>query len=137
VLVRGSSDLSALRERIPIPQALRGRWAAARQPVHAVAGFAPSPIEIVIWIPVDECAGPSWPTIHEVVGHEGTPMTIALHVDAARALLPERVTAMAVEGAEVRVTGPAYPAGVFEGGGFTAGRAVRIDGGLQIGRAHV
>lgn len=137
VLVRGSSDLSALRERISIPTELRGRWAAARREVHAVVGFAPTPMEIVIWIPVRDTAaasdGPGWSTIGDVVGAEGESGTIALNIDAVRAVCPECIAGMPVEGAQVRVTGPRYPAAVFEGGGFADGRAVRVAGGLLVG----
>lgn len=129
MLVRGSSDLSALRERIPIPPSLCGRWAAARRTVFAVAGFAPVPMELVLWIPVAE----SWSTLAEVLGAEGPPTTIAVHVDAARAVLGPRAGHLLVEGMDMRVTGPHYPATKFEGGGFTQGRAARIDGGLVVG----
>ena len=51
--------------------------------------------------------------------------------------LVDRVTALVDQlrrrGMEVRVTGPRYPAVAFEGGGFTQGRAARIDGGLVVG----
>ena len=128
MLVRGSSDLSALRERIPIPAALTGRWAAARRTVFAVAGFAPVPMELVLWIPV-----PCWAALASLLGEEGPPVTIAVHVDAARVVLGPRVADLVVEGSDVRVTGPRYPAAAFEGGGFTNGRAARIDGGLVVG----
>lgn len=129
MLVRGSSDLSALRERIPIPAALTGRWAAARRTVFAVAGFAPVPMELVLWIPCEE----GWSSLAALLGAEGPPTTIAVHVDAARAVLGSRVADLVVEGMDVRVTGPRYPAIKFEGGGFTNGRAARIDGGLVVG----
>jgi hypothetical protein len=138
VLVRGNSDLSALRERIPIPEGLRGRWAAGRRRVRAVAGFEPVPIELVIWIPVPEedagaVAASSWAVIGDVLGGEGPPATIALHADAAREVAPVQVSRGLVEGFHVRVTGPRYPARLFEGGGFAEGRAVRVEGGLLVG----
>ena len=134
MLVRGSSDLSALRQRIPIPMTLAGRWAAARRAVHAVAGFAPVPMELVLWIPVGECGTlASWTSLASVIGDEGPPMTITLQVEAARAVLGPRVLGHLIEGMYLRVTGPRYPAAVFEGGGFTDGRAIRIDGGLLVG----
>jgi hypothetical protein len=135
LLIRGSSDLTALRERIPLlPPNLCGRWAAARRAVFAVAGFAPSPMELVLWIPVgDGEPWTDWRALAEVVGAEGPPSTIAVHVDAARAVLGTRITGLFVEGMDVRITGPTYPATVFEGGGFTHGRAARIDGGLVVG----
>jgi hypothetical protein len=133
-LVRGSSDLSALRERIPIPAGLCGRWAAARRNVFAVAGFAPVPMELVLWIPVgDDSEWPDWDALGDVIGHAGPPSTITVHVDAARAVLGERIGGLVIEGMDVRVTGPRYPATAFEGGGFTQGRAARIDGGLVVG----
>lgn len=134
MLVRGSSDLSALRERIPIPPTLAGRWAAARRAIHAVAGFAPVPMELVLWIPVGEGGYLAcWTELARVIGDEGPETTIALNVDAARAVLGPRINGLRVEGMEVRVTGPRYPALAFEGGGFTQGRAARIDGGLVVG----
>ncbi len=139
MLVRGPSDLSALRDRIPIPPRLRGRWAAGRRRPRAVAGYEPSPMELVLWIPVAEVGAgqgddaPSWDEIARVVGAEGPPATIAVHVDAARALAPTHLAAMPAEGFELRATGPRYPAAVFEGGGFAGGRAVRVPGGLLVG----
>lgn len=128
MLVRGSSDLSALRERIAIPAFLQGRWAAARHTPRSVTGFERSPIELVIWVPVTD-----WATIADVVGPEGPSATIALHVDAAREIVADQLSGLLVEGYHVRVTGPSYPAVVFEGGGFSQGRAVRVDGGLLVG----
>jgi hypothetical protein len=128
VLVRGCSDLSALRERIAIPASLHGRWAAARQAPRTVAGFERSPVELVLWVPVTD-----WDAVAATVGPEGATATIALHIDAARAVAPAQLFGLLVEGFHVRVTGPAYPARVFEGGGFSHGRAVRVDGGLFVG----
>ena len=128
MLVRGSSDLSTLRDRIAIPASLHGRWAAARQIPRAVAGYDRSPIELAIWVPVTD-----WSALAGVVGPEGPLTTIALHIDAARDVAPDVLIGLLVEGFHVRVTGPAYPADVFEGGGFTRGRAVRVDGGLLVG----
>ncbi len=139
MLVRDSSKLSTLRERIPIPSGLDGRWAAARRNAHAVAGFEPSPIELVIWIPIgspiddDDDGEHAWSELGALIGAEGPPATIALQVDAARAVAADRMGGMCVEGFDVRVTGPRYPAHVFEGGGFGDGRAVRIRGGLLVG----
>ncbi len=132
MLVRPSSDLSTLRERIPIPSQLQGRWAAARRAARAVVGFEPSPIELVLWIPVAD-----WASLAAAIGDEGPAATVALHVDAARSVAGEVVAGLYVEGFHVRVTGPAYPAEVFEGGGFTDGRAVRVDGGLLVGLTSV
>jgi hypothetical protein len=128
VLVRGSSDLSALRDRIAIPPSLDGKWAAGRHLPRSVAGFERSPIELVIWVPVTD-----WDALSVAVGDEGPPATIALHVEAAREVASEQIAGLLVEGFHVRVTGPAYPARVFEGGGFSHGRAVRVDGGLLVG----
>lgn len=134
MLIRGSSDLSALRERIALPPGLSGRWAAARRTVFAVAGFAPAPMELVLWIPVGEgMPWTDWRAVADVIGAEGPPATIAIHVDAARAVLGTRLGGLRVEGMDVRVTGPRYPATAFEGGGFVLGRAARIEGGLVVG----
>lgn len=95
---------------------------------RTVAGFERSPIEIVIWVPTSD-----WPALAAIVGSEGAPATIALHIDAAREVAPDALAGLLVEGFHVRVTGPSYPAGVFEGGGFSHGRAVRVDGGLLVG----
>jgi hypothetical protein len=128
VLVRGCSNLSALRERIAIPASLDGRWAAARHVPRAVAGFDRSPIELVIWIPVTD-----WSAFAEAVGPEGPTVTVALHVDAAREVAADEIAGLLVEGFHVRVSGPSYPADRFEGGGFSHGRAVRIEGGVLVG----
>jgi hypothetical protein len=134
LLVRGASDLSALRERIPLPPMLNGRWAAARRTVFAVAGFAPVPMELVLWIPVGDGAPfTDWRVIGELLGAEGPATTIAVHVDAARAVLGARLGGLLIDGMDVHVTGPRYPATAFEGGGFTQGRAARIEGGLIVG----
>jgi hypothetical protein len=85
-------------------------------------------MELVLWVPVSD-----WSALAEAVGDEGPPITIALHVDAAREVASEQIAGLLVEGFHVRVTGPAYPARVFEGGGFSHGRAVRVDGGLLVG----
>ena len=128
MLVRGCSDLAALRERIAIPASLHGRWAAARQAPRTVAGFERSPVELVLWVPVTD-----WSAIAEVVGPEGPLATVALHIDAAREVAAEQLAGLLVEGFHVRVTGASYPARVFEGGGFSHGRAVRVEGGLLVG----
>lgn len=93
-----------------------------------MAGFDRSPIELVIWVPVLD-----WPAMAAVVGPEQPLATIALHIDAAREVAPDALVGLLVEGFHVRVTGPAYPTHVFEGGGFIHGRAVRVDGGLLVG----
>jgi hypothetical protein len=128
VLVRGRSNLSALRDRIAIPASLQGQWAAARHVPRSVAGFDRSPIELVLWLPVDD-----WAALAAIVGPEQSPASIALHVDAMREVAPEALTGLLVEGFHVRVTGPTYPAHLFEGGGFIHGRAVRVAGGLLVG----
>ncbi len=128
MLVRGCSDLSTLRERIAIPPSLQGRWAAGRQTPRGVVGFDRSPVELVIWVPVAD-----WSDIASILGPEGPATTIALHVYAAREVAAEQIAGLLVEGFHVRVTGPSYPASVFEGGGFSQGRAVRVDGGLLVG----
>ncbi|KAB2897113.1 MAG: hypothetical protein F9K40_13400 [Kofleriaceae bacterium] len=128
MLVRGCSDLSALRERIAIPPSLHGRWAAGRHTPRGVVGFERSPIELVLWVPVDD-----WSSVASTVGPEGPDTTIALHVYAAREVAAAQIAGRLVEGYHVRVTGPSYPADVFEGGGFSHGRAVRVDGGLLVG----
>lgn len=82
----------------------------------------------MLWIPVTD-----WTTFGEIVGPEGPTTTIALHVDAAREVAPEAIANQLVEGFHVRVSGPSYPADKFEGGGFSHGRAVRVDGGVFVG----
>lgn len=74
-----------------------------------------------------------WSALAATVGPEGPPCTIALHVDAAREVAAEQLFGRLVEGFHVRVTGASYPARVFEGGGFSHGRAVRVEGGLLVG----
>jgi hypothetical protein len=95
---------------------------------RTVAGFERSPIEIVIWVPTTD-----WDGLAAIIGPEGPTTTIALHIDAAREVAPGALFGLLVEGFHVRVTGPSYPARVFEGGGFSHGRAVRVDGGLFVG----
>ena len=82
----------------------------------------------MLWIPVTD-----WTAFAEIVGPEGPTTTVALHVYAAREVAPDAIADLLVEGFHVRVSGPSYPASKFEGGGFSHGRAVRVDGGVLVG----
>ncbi|HVK77183.1 MAG TPA: hypothetical protein VM734_27945 [Kofleriaceae bacterium] len=131
MLVRGPTDLSELRCKLPVPERLAGRWAAVRLEQPGVFDFVRATIEVVAWIPVDD-RELTWKDVADVLGAEQQPTTVTMACDAVSALVPDQFDEMQVDGAHVEVRGPGYPAGAFEGQGFGAGRAVRIEGGLLV-----
>jgi len=135
MLVRGPSDLSELRAKLPVPEGLSGTWAAARLDHPGRFDFGPATIEVVIWIPVGDDdplgrPGQTWDDIERVLGPAGDPVTVSMSQLAVAALVPDRLDEMRTGNGTVEITGPAYRATAFEGGGFALGRAVRIGGGL-------
>ena len=137
MLVRRHAAIAELRARIPtLPPSLDGSWSAVRVERAGSYDFGPANMEIVMWFPVrDEGVagdGPTWATVEAEVGPVGEAGEAAVNQEALAALLPGRFERPAWGAINVRVAGPLYPASCFEGGGFGAGRAVRIDGGLLV-----
>ena len=137
MLVRRHAAIAELRARIPgLPASLDGRWTAVRIERAGAFDFEPANLEIVMWFPVRDADaegdGPSWRTVAAEVGPEEGVGDVPINREALAALLPARAEGPRWGAVNVRVTGPLYQATCFEGGGFTCGRAVRIDGGLLV-----
>lgn len=137
MLVRRHAAITELRARIPgLPASLDGCWSAVRVERPGSYDFGPANMEIVMWFPIREPGaagqGPSWDTVEAEVGPAGEVGEVAINEEAVAALLPGRFERPPWGATSVRVAGPLYPAGCFEGGGFGGGRAVRIDGGLLV-----
>ena len=98
--------------------------------------FEPANLEIVMWFPIREDGtdgdGPTWATVEREVGPQEGVGDVPINREALTALLPERFEDPRWGAHNVRVTGPLYRAACFEGGGFTSGRAVRVEGGLLV-----
>ncbi len=141
MLVRRHVAIAELRARIPnLPAGLDGRWAAVRIERPGALDFEPANLEIVMWFPIRDGAdgrdgggdGPSWATVADEVGPEEAVGDVPINREALAALLPGRQGDARWDAFSVRVTGPRYRATPFEGGGFTCGRAVRVEGGLLV-----
>lgn len=137
MLVRRHAAISELRARIPnLPSSLDGKWTAVRIERIGAYDFEPANLEIVMWFPIrddgDAGAGPSWSTVAAEVGPEEDVGDVPVNREAVGALLPGRFDEQRWGAFNVRVTGPLYRAACFEGGGYTCGRAVRVDGGLLV-----
>lgn len=136
MLVRRHAVITELRARIPnLPASLDGRWTAVRIERVAADDFEPANLEIVMWFPIrddDDGGGPTWSTVAAEVGPEEGVGDVPINCEALDALLPGRFEAPRWGAFNVRVTGPRYSATPFEGGGFSCGRAVRVDGGLLV-----
>ena len=134
MLVRGPDPLETLPRSIRKPPLFKvGRWVACPL-LERGAKPGATRLEVVLWLPVAEKAGPlpTWDEVGVALGRPRAVGPLTLPAVAWRALAPDHLEVSPTGSERVTMTGKVYPTRGFEGHGSTMARAVRLKGGLLV-----